>query len=280
MMPQQSRIDQIAPELQRLVAAHNDDTHPEGCEALNATMLKIIKDAKLIEEETKHVSKVGCHPDNREKGMIVVVDAHDLLKKFHENGYNPEMWDAFAARIPAGPVGDSWRAANEQLAQESDNKLASCDGAALEIVTGRGSHGTSSLRMPLDGKVHSIHPELADAQGNVSMAKLLAAQPSWRAPLEQGVLYKIIPGELELAVPGLLACLSRLGNASHDVYRMQTALQLCSRLHSIINSQGKKDLTLAQIVKQAAVGNGGSSAILTQVGNFVVAWPGGKMDAG
>ena len=34
MMSQQSRIDQIAPRLQLLVAAHNDDTHLEGCEAL------------------------------------------------------------------------------------------------------------------------------------------------------------------------------------------------------------------------------------------------------
>lgn len=248
MMSQQARIDQIAPELRRLVQAHDEDTHPEGCEALNAEMYKIIDDAKLIERELKLVGKAGCHPSNREEVMIVCVDAHDLLKKFHENGFNPEMWNAFAARIPAGPIGDAWRAANERLAQESDNMLASCDGDALDIVTGRGSHGTAALRMVMDGKVKSIHPELADAQGYVSMAKLLEAQPSWRAPLEQGVLYKIIPGELELAVPGLLACLSRLGNASHDVYRMQTTLQLCSRIHNIINTQGaKKTLQLSKL---------------------------------
>ena len=70
-----------------------------------------------------------------------------------------------------------------------------------------------------------------------SKAKLLELQPSWREPLEKSCLYKIIPGELELAVPGLLACLSRIGNASHDVYRQRTALQLCARIHSIIASQ-------------------------------------------
>jgi hypothetical protein len=133
--------------------------------------------------------------------------------------------------------------------------------------------------MVLDGRVRSIHPELADAQGFVSKAKLLEAQPSWREPLEKGVLYKIIPGELELAIPGLLACLSRLGNASHDVYRVQTALQLCSRIHSIINSQSKrKQLNMEQVVKQASVGNGGNAAIpqIKQLATFVVAWSGGQ----
>lgn len=276
---QQARIDDVAPELRALVEAHNNDTYVEGCEALNATMHKIIEGAGLMEEEIKLVGKAGCHPDNREEAMIVMVDAHDLLRKFHENGYNPSLWDAFAARIPKGKEGERWRAENVRLAKESDGRLAACEGDTLEIVTGRGSHSTSALRMVLDGRVRSIHPELADAQGFVSKAKLLEAQPSWREPLEKGVLYKIIPGELELAIPGLLACLSRLGNASHDVYRVQTALQLCSRIHSIINSQSKrKQLNMEQVVKQASVGNGGNAAIpqIKQLATFVVAWSGGQ----
>jgi hypothetical protein len=60
----------------------------------------------------------------------------------------------------------------------------------------------------------SIHPELANQNGQVSKAKLLELQRGWRGPLEKGLLYKILLGELELAVPGLLACLSRIGNAS------------------------------------------------------------------
>ena len=96
----------------------------------------------------------------------------------------------------------------------------------------------------------------------MAKAKLLEAQPSWKEPLEQGVLYEIIPGELKLAVPGLLTCLSRIGNASHDVYRHQTALQICNRIHSIIKTQqakGKKNVDEVQIAKQACVGNGGLS---------------------
>ena len=88
-----------------------------------------------------------------------------------------------------------------------------------------------------------------------------------------------MPGELELAVPGLLACLSRIGNASHDVYRQKTALQMCNRIHSIVKMQTakNKDVELDWVVKQACVGNGGSSFVpqAKQLAAFVEAWSGG-----
>jgi hypothetical protein len=128
----------------------------------------------------------------------------------------------------------------------------------------------------------SIHAELADQHGQVSKAKLLEMQPSWTEPLEKGVLYKVLPGELELAVPGLLGCLSRIGNASHDVFRQQTTLQMCARIHSVIASKmksaGNDDVDMTWVAKQACVGNGGASMMpkALQLIDFVKAWSGGR----
>lgn len=272
---QQARIEEVAPLLRTLVQQHEENTFSEGVEALNAKMMGLIEGAELMDEEVKHTSKACTHPDNREGVMIVPVDSQDLLLKFYENGYNPTLWDALAVRIPKGAVGDVWRAKNVELVEGADGQLASIEPDTIEIATGRGSHGTAALRMVNDGNVKSVHPELADANGRISKAKLLEAQPSWREPLEKGVLYKIIPGELELAVPGLLACLSRIGNASHDVYRHQTALQLCARIHTIVAKH--KDLDETQIARRACVGNGGLSALpqVQQLVSFVISWSGG-----
>ena len=278
-MSMMDRIKKVGPELRELVKQHEDDTFKGGVEALNHLMTTKIQEAHLMDFEVKHVSKVGVHPDNREKAMLIPIDVHDLLLKFAENGYNPLLWDALALRIPFGPEGDAWRAANVELVDDSDNQLAPVHGDSIEIVTGRGSHGSGALRLAHYGAL-SIHEELADATGNVSKAKFLEMQPSWEEPLEKGVSYKILPGELELEVPGLLACLSRIGNASHDVYREQTTLQMCARVHSLIASKIDKGQPIDSnlVAKQACVGNGGAASLTkaVQLTSFVEAWSGGR----
>ena len=275
MQSQKAIIEKIAPELKRLVQEHEEGTYKEGVEAFNSEIMHIIEQSGLLVEEKKHVSCVGVHPHNREKTMVIPIDVHDLLVKFADNGYNPRLWDALALKVPPGEVGEQWRAANIALVEGSDGLLAPIQGDRIEIVTGRGSHGTAACRLVAFG-AQAVHEQLAGADGKLSKSKLLDLQPSWREPLDHGLLYKVLPGELEIAVPGLLACLSRVGNASHDVYREPTTLQLCARIHSIaVNCPSQKD---EWIVKQACVGNGGVSyeAKGMQLLQFVKAWSGGK----
>lgn len=278
MQSQADRIKKVAPPLQELVKKYDEGTYKGGAEALNAEMMAVIEKSGLMKEERKLCAAVGVHPDNRQKAMLIAVDAQNLLLKFADYGYNPRMWDALALTVPAGAEGDRWREENEKLVRDSDGLLAPIQGDSIEIVTGRGSHGTGACRIAEFG-AKSIHEKLADSMGNVSKAKLLELQPSWQDPLQNGLLYKILPGELELAVPGLLACLSLLGNASNDVYRQPSELQLCARIHALIASHPSKDE--AWVLKQACVGYGGSEseARATQLLGFVVAWSGGK-DAG
>jgi len=80
--PQQARIQEVAPLLRALVEQHEDNTYIEGVEALNAKMMGLIEGADLVDEEVKHTSKVGTHPDNREGAMILPMDSQDLLLIF------------------------------------------------------------------------------------------------------------------------------------------------------------------------------------------------------
>ena len=78
-------------------------------------------------------------------------------------------------------------------------------------------------------------------------------------------------------MPGLLAALSRGGNASHDVYRQQTVLQTCNRLHLLCVTAGS-DFDEDWVCTQACLGNGGTEflAKARQLLEFVKACAGGK----
>lgn len=265
----------VAAKLRDLVRAHEEGTFNGGVEALHSLIIKTIEDAGLFVSEIRHVSVVGVHPDNREQAMLVPMDVHDLLLLFQENGYNAALWDALAVSIPQGPVGEEWRKKNAEVVAGSEGQLADVDASSLEILTGRGSHGTAALRCVLFGAA-SPHKSLVDKHGQVSKAMLLQHQPSWEQPLEHGLLYRIFPGELEIEVPGLLAALSRMGNAHHDVFRQKTALQMCNRIHRILKCKtGKVDVDAAAHI--ACQGNGGTQYLpqCLQLISFVQSWSGG-----
>ena len=276
-----ARMDKCVPLLQALVQHHNAGTYAGGAEAFNAEIEGVMEQHAMFSEEYLQVDQVGVHPHNREKTMLVPMDSQDLLLKFYENGYNPRKWEALALKIPsigfgAQEAGQEWRNKNVELVQESDGLLAPMEAEQIDRFTGRGSHGTGALRLAKLGGT-CVHPELQGPDGQVSLSKLLEKQPSWKAPIEKGLLYRCLPGELELAVPGLLACLSRGGNASHDVYRQQTVLQTCHRLHLLCVTAGS-DFDEDWVCTQACLGNGGSEflAKARQLLEFVKAWAGGN----
>ena len=122
----------------------------------------------------------------------------------------------------------------------------------------------------------SIYTDIADSNGNISMAKCLERQPSLKAPLEHGVIVKVVPGELELAVPGLFQLLSRTGNVSNSSYRLQTTLQSCCRLHSLAVQYGDA-ADWDKIESQATMGMAPEDAQnVSKLRKFVARWSGGE----
>lgn len=269
------KIDMVAPKLQAMVASFEAGTFKEGAEAFNAQLMAMLYDANLVSTETRSIDAVGVHPDNREGAMLVPCDVHDLLLQLATKGFNPSVWQALACTIPEGDIGEKWRQANVDLVAGSEGKLAPVSKDGLQLLTGRGSHGTAALRAAKFGAV-SVHPELASASGEVSRMMLLEKQPSLAKPLETGCEYEIIPGELVVKVPGLFAAISRIGNASNDSFRLQTTLQHCNRIHQLACSMGSEP-DWDRVAAVAAIGMDKPTA--EKLCKFVQAWSGGK-DAG
>ena len=98
-------------------------------------------------------------------------------------------------------------------------------------------------------------------------------------PLSQGCSYDVIKAELVIACPRLMETLSRTGNAGHSVYRVQTALQHCNRIHQLAVNRQKADMDVDwnSIAKQACIGMGANFLDdAKKLMEFVRVWSGGE----
>ena len=276
-MPIADRVTAVAPIINKMIDSFDSADSTVGVEAFQDDLQSRIRAAGLMEKKWLSIDTVGVHPDNREGAMIVPIDMHDLLKRLAKDGWNYSRWEALACEIPANPIGQAWRKANEDLAKGCDGLLAPCQGDALTVLTGRGSHGTAALRAMQFGS-KGIHPEVC-AGGNVSKSKIIESQPSLEQPLLKGCPYDIIKAELVIACPRLMETLSRTGNAGHSVFRVQTTLQHCNRIHQLAMSRQSSNQAVdwEVIAKHACIGmDDDFLEDAKKLTEFVRIWSGGE----
>jgi hypothetical protein len=273
--PESERVTVMAPILNKILEDFDSGKSKQGVEAFDNEIMQRLDASGLLEKgKICQVERVGVHPDNREKSMLVPIDVQDLLARLATDGFNWSRWNAFACRIPTGALGDAWKEKNMALVRDSEGFLAPYNPDTLELLTGRGSHGTAALRGAKLG-AKAIHAGLAGADGNISASKLCESQPSFTSPLSRGCPYDVVPAALVVAVPRLMEILSRTGNAGNNVFREQTVIQHCNRIHAIaVTKTGPLDWQA--IARQACIGMGGEflkdAELLCE---FVKAWSGG-----
>ena len=276
-VPIATRVATISPIINAMIEEHDNEANSFGVEAFQEDVVARIKAAGLMATTWVPVDHVGVHPDNREQSMLVPIEVHDLLRRMAQDGWSYKKWDALGCEIPEGPLGQAWRQANEDLVKTSDGLLPPYQKDMLTILTGRGSHGTAALRamkMPTKG----VHQEVC-SDGLVSRSKICEKQPSLKQPLENGCPYEVIKAELVVACPRLMEVLSRAGNAGHNVFRVQTVLQHCNRIHNLAVARQKanKDMDWDAVAKQACIGMGADFLEdARKLAEFVRAWSGGE----
>ena len=179
------RIASVKEELKVLVKQHEENTFPEGAEALSAKVEDILDRANLMENRTCNVDRLGVFPGNRETAMLIPVEVQHLLhESLLKNGWNASKWNCMALTVPDS-LRDEWAKANNDLVLRAQGHLPAIHD--MELATGRGSHGTAALRSVLFS-CKSIYIDIADSNGHISMAKCLEQQPSLKAPLEEGIV--------------------------------------------------------------------------------------------
>ena len=239
-------------------------------------MTKLIKDNELSEVKVVSIDRIGCFPGNRWGAGLIAADVHYVLGEgFAKNGFNVQKWECMALTVPE-LVKKEWTDFNIKIVKQSNGLLPEI--VDMDLATGRGSHGTGALRGAKFGCLASKRTKmLADDFGRITSGALLTKQPSLKVPIEEGVPVTVIPGELELACPGMFAALSQVGNVSNSVFRLSTPLQVCVRIHSIAKAYGvDEEPNWEAIGKQASSGLPPSEAVkIDKLCKFVQAWSGG-----
>ena len=133
------------------------------------------------------LSQVGCHPNNREKQMIIIANVQSLMKKMSKDGYNELLFKGWVRESPL--EGKEWQDANARLWDRSEGFLASSNKCDLSYYTVMGSHSTSAFRGFKYGLKTNIE-DLADAHGMLMQGKLFDKQPSLKIPAEKGLPYE------------------------------------------------------------------------------------------
>ena len=226
----------LTPIVNSMLDLHEAGDWKEGVEAFQADLTNRMFAAGLLRKDVwVDVEEVGVYPDNREGAMLVPVDVHDLLLRMSTDGFSWAQWTAMGCDVPQSEVGRAWCNHNVKLAEGSGGLLPPYRPDILKVLTGRGSHGTAAIRVMKMGAV-GIHDDIC-SDGVISRSKIMEKNPTMALPLERGCRYDIIHSSLVIACPRLMGVLSRLGNASHNVFRVATALQHCNRIHALAVQQ-------------------------------------------
>ena len=120
-MPMTERVNMVKDHITKTIADFDAGNSRDGVQTVQQTLLALLMDTSLADDQWVSVSKVGVHPDNRDKAGLVPIDVHDLLLFICRQGWSwHECKGALASEIPPTPIGDEWRKFNEQLALGSD----------------------------------------------------------------------------------------------------------------------------------------------------------------
>ena len=227
----------------------------DGDEAVQNKICSELDRVGLLRVATVKVRQVITHPDNREKRMLVAIDAQDLLKELCSRGWNPQRVDAMACELPptGHPVRAEWIQKYDSVIKKSKNLLAPIENEdELLLATGRGSHTTAAARL-YDSKtpVKGVHSNLCH-EGFISQSKIYELQPTMRYPIDNGIEYKTLYWEVAIACPQLMEFLSRSGNSVHGTYRKASTLQHAQRLFQVASCNPRD--SVEDIIEMAMIG--------------------------
>ena len=181
-VPISVRVSEVAPVINASLESFDAGLVTIGAETFSEEIIGRIDAAGLLDKnQWVDVEFVAVHPDNREKAMVVPVDAHQLLKAICGNGWSWTKWNALASEVPPTSIGKEWCNKNKEHADASDGLLPTFNPDKIKILTGRGSHGTSAVRIMRFAAI-GIHPEMCSEDGTVSMSKIIDRQPSMKEP--------------------------------------------------------------------------------------------------
>ena len=143
----ESRVAAVAPLINMMIESYELGEIDDGVEVFQEMLVQKIRAAGLLDDDVwLQVEVVGVHPDNRETGLTVPINAHKLLALIFKHGFVMKKVDNLGCRVPPNSTGAEWKAVNDTLQKGSQGLLPALSTEKIEAVTVRGSHTTAAIK--------------------------------------------------------------------------------------------------------------------------------------
>ena len=182
-IPKVDRVRDLSLLINKAIREFESLQSKDGVEAFQENLMDKIREQGLCDMEWHKPEAIAVHPDNREKSMLVPIDAHTLLLRISFDGWAWSKANVVASRIPEGHVGDEWKTKNVKLAVSSDGLLPPYNPDLLKIATARGSHTSAAVRIMKLG-ARNVFDALG-VDGKNSQSKIIERQRSMIQPIEK-----------------------------------------------------------------------------------------------
>lgn len=198
--------------------------------------LEFMEKSGLCWQSSVKPQMLGVHHLNRDGLGIDVSHMQELLTSVCQMGWDPASVHPICVEVPAGDEQAFWTF-NKRLADESMGKLP-CPERPLKYATISASHTNMMMKSLL---ASCKHPQgcLTDGNGHLMMASVpLALQEACKSGLAWTVLSAAV-AEVTMLIPLLQSSM----NATHQVAKGETELQVAMKIASAIKTRGKAQLS-------------------------------------
>ena len=179
---------------------------------------------------------VGVHPSNRYGQGVTPSEVHALLEDIFQLGWSwGKVAQATCVEMPVGKFQREHEFFNIELAQGSDNQLAPVGAGTLKFYSLSCGHTNQGLRAALAG-VPSTSATLAD-NGFMDKGKIAARDPAMGRAIAEGLEWLVLCRQVEGAFPQLLTMIQEALNASDQIHRAESELEVALKIHQLAKMQ-------------------------------------------
>ena len=243
-------------------------------------ILGLLKRAGLAYEQRIHAQFVGVHPSNRYGQGVQPSEVHSLMEDIASLGWSwAKVTQATFIELPVGPLGVQYEQFNAELAAGSGEQLAPVAPGGLRFLSLACGHTNQGLRAAHFG-VKSASSLLAE-NGRLSERKISARDPEMGRAISQGLEWTVLARQVEEAFPGLVGMVQEALNASDQIHRSESELEVAFKLHKIAAGLGggtveaQAAVDWASVEAQAARSKPACVADIPAISKFVQQFSGG-----
>jgi len=232
----QARVESVRAEVESLMHAASDTG--KGGQLVQAAdrIMEQLKRAGLAYTQRIHSEHVGVHPANRYGQGVQPSEVHGLMEDIINLGWSwAKVAQATCIEVPAGPLHGEYERFNQDLAAGSDGQLAPVQPGALRYLSLSAGHTNQGLRAAHFG-VKSESTQLAD-NGHMCWRKIQSRDPEMGKAISEGLNWTTLARQVEEAFPGLVGMLQEALNASDQVHRSESELEVTLKIHQLAMSQ-------------------------------------------